>query len=216
MFGMSTRIRPLSEAAILTKQALDLIHVRQQILAALVQHQTVLRRLHLARGALQQACTEQGFQRLHMLGHRRARQPQAFAGEGETRQFADPDEGAQQFQFVHGTPVDCSADPTSDSGFSLFITSWRINKLCSTPLTAIEEFHMNRKIALITGASRGLGKNAALHLAAQGIDIIGTYHSRADEAQALVAELEATRRQSRDAATGRRPQRQLRRFRRTD
>ncbi|MFJ7313946.1 SDR family NAD(P)-dependent oxidoreductase [Pseudomonas sp. NPDC098747] len=49
---------------------------------------------------------------------------------------------------------------------------------------------MSRKIALITGASRGLGKNAALHLAAQGVDIIGTYHSRADEAQALVVELE--------------------------
>ena len=50
---------------------------------------------------------------------------------------------------------------------------------------------MNRKIALITGASRGLGKNAALHLVAQGIDIIGTYNSRADEAQALVAEIES-------------------------
>lgn len=50
---------------------------------------------------------------------------------------------------------------------------------------------MTRKIALITGASRGLGKNAALHLAAQGIDIIGTYNSRADEAQALVAEIES-------------------------
>ncbi|EZP31608.1 SDR family NAD(P)-dependent oxidoreductase [Pseudomonas sp. RIT288] len=50
---------------------------------------------------------------------------------------------------------------------------------------------MNRKIALITGASRGLGKNAALHLVAQGIDIIGTYNSRADEAQALVSEIEA-------------------------
>ena len=49
---------------------------------------------------------------------------------------------------------------------------------------------MTRKIALITGASRGLGKNAALHLAAQGVDIIGTYHSRADEAQALVVEVE--------------------------
>jgi NAD(P)-dependent dehydrogenase (short-subunit alcohol dehydrogenase family) len=51
---------------------------------------------------------------------------------------------------------------------------------------------MTRKIALITGASRGLGKNAALHLAAQGVDIIGTYHSRRDEAQALVAQIEAT------------------------
>ncbi|MDD0998276.1 SDR family oxidoreductase [Pseudomonas sp. TNT2022 ID1044] len=50
---------------------------------------------------------------------------------------------------------------------------------------------MTRKIALITGASRGLGKNAALHLVAQGVDIIGTYNSRADEAQALVAEIES-------------------------
>jgi NAD(P)-dependent dehydrogenase (short-subunit alcohol dehydrogenase family) len=49
---------------------------------------------------------------------------------------------------------------------------------------------MNRKIALITGASRGLGKNAALHLAAQGVDIIGTYNSSTDEAQTLVSELE--------------------------
>ncbi|MCY1396142.1 3-oxoacyl-[acyl-carrier-protein] reductase FabG [compost metagenome] len=49
---------------------------------------------------------------------------------------------------------------------------------------------MNRKIALITGASRGLGKNAALHLAAQGVDIIGTYRSQADEARAVTAEIE--------------------------
>lgn len=48
---------------------------------------------------------------------------------------------------------------------------------------------MKTKIALITGASRGLGKNTALHLAAKGVAIIGTYHSRADEAQALEAQI---------------------------
>jgi len=49
---------------------------------------------------------------------------------------------------------------------------------------------MTRKIALITGASRGLGRNAALHLAAAGVDIIGTYRSQADEAHAVAAEIE--------------------------
>jgi len=50
---------------------------------------------------------------------------------------------------------------------------------------------MSNKIAIITGASRGLGKNTALHLARQGVDIIGTYHSREDEALSVVAEIEA-------------------------
>ncbi|WP_213993705.1 SDR family oxidoreductase [Sodalis sp. dw_96] len=48
---------------------------------------------------------------------------------------------------------------------------------------------MSNKIALITGASRGLGKSIAQHLARQGVDIIGTYHSKADEARALVEEI---------------------------
>ncbi|HLD65049.1 MAG TPA: SDR family oxidoreductase [Pseudomonas sp.] len=49
---------------------------------------------------------------------------------------------------------------------------------------------MTPKLALITGASRGLGRSTALHLATQGIDIIGTYHSKADEAWALAREIE--------------------------
>ena len=46
-------------------------------------------------------------------------------------------------------------------------------------------------IALITGGSRGLGRNAALHLARQGSDLIITYRSQRAEADAVVAEAES-------------------------
>jgi NAD(P)-dependent dehydrogenase (short-subunit alcohol dehydrogenase family) len=47
------------------------------------------------------------------------------------------------------------------------------------------------KIAIVTGASRGLGRNAALNIARQGGDVIVTYHSRNDEAKVVVSEIEA-------------------------
>jgi len=46
------------------------------------------------------------------------------------------------------------------------------------------------KIALVTGGSRGLGKNMALAIAKKGIDVVLTYHSKREEAQAVVAEIE--------------------------
>lgn len=45
------------------------------------------------------------------------------------------------------------------------------------------------KIALITGGSRGLGRNMAHHLAARGVDILFTYKSSKAEADSLVTEL---------------------------
>ena len=48
---------------------------------------------------------------------------------------------------------------------------------------------MIQKIGLITGGSRGLGKSTALAMAAQGIDIILTYHSKKAEAEAVVADI---------------------------
>lgn len=44
-------------------------------------------------------------------------------------------------------------------------------------------------IALITGGSRGLGRNAALALATQGTDVILTYRSQRAEAEAVVAQI---------------------------
>ncbi|WP_276487111.1 SDR family NAD(P)-dependent oxidoreductase [Ectopseudomonas mendocina] len=47
------------------------------------------------------------------------------------------------------------------------------------------------KIAIVTGSSRGLGRNTALSIARQGSDVVVTYHSQADTAQAVVAEIQA-------------------------
>lgn len=47
------------------------------------------------------------------------------------------------------------------------------------------------RIALITGASRGIGRSNALSLAAHGVDVIITYLSSADEAATIVKQIEA-------------------------
>ena len=52
------------------------------------------------------------------------------------------------------------------------------------------------KIALVTGGSRGLGKNMALRLAESGVDVIITYHSKKEEADAVVAEIRQTGRKA--------------------
>jgi len=49
----------------------------------------------------------------------------------------------------------------------------------------------NSKIVLVTGGSRGLGKNMALALAKKGLDVILTYNSKKDEADAVVSEIES-------------------------
>jgi NAD(P)-dependent dehydrogenase (short-subunit alcohol dehydrogenase family) len=46
------------------------------------------------------------------------------------------------------------------------------------------------KIALVTGGSRGLGKEMALSLAKKGLDVVLTYHSKKEEAEVVVGEIE--------------------------
>lgn len=47
------------------------------------------------------------------------------------------------------------------------------------------------KIALVTGGSRGLGRNMAINLAKKGIDVILTYNSNQEEADQVVAHIKS-------------------------
>jgi len=55
---------------------------------------------------------------------------------------------------------------------------------------------MSTKIALVTGGSRGLGKDMALNIARKGIDVIITYRSKKEEADEVVKSIEAMGQQS--------------------
>lgn len=50
---------------------------------------------------------------------------------------------------------------------------------------------MSTKIALVTGGSRGLGRNMAIAIAKKGLNVILTYNSKKEEADEVVAEIEA-------------------------
>lgn len=52
------------------------------------------------------------------------------------------------------------------------------------------------KIAIVTGGSRGLGKEMALSLGRKNIDVILTYHSRKSDAEQVVSQLKAMGRQA--------------------
>jgi NAD(P)-dependent dehydrogenase (short-subunit alcohol dehydrogenase family) len=47
-----------------------------------------------------------------------------------------------------------------------------------------------RKIALVTGGSRGLGRDMAINIAKKGLDVILTYNSKKDEALSAVSDIE--------------------------
>jgi NAD(P)-dependent dehydrogenase (short-subunit alcohol dehydrogenase family) len=50
---------------------------------------------------------------------------------------------------------------------------------------------MTNRIAIITGGSRGLGRNTAVNLARRGVDILFTYRANQKEAESLIREVES-------------------------
>jgi NAD(P)-dependent dehydrogenase (short-subunit alcohol dehydrogenase family) len=50
---------------------------------------------------------------------------------------------------------------------------------------------MKDKVAIVTGGSRGLGRNTAINLARRGVNIIFTYRLNQAEAESLIREVEA-------------------------
>jgi NAD(P)-dependent dehydrogenase (short-subunit alcohol dehydrogenase family) len=49
---------------------------------------------------------------------------------------------------------------------------------------------MDKKIAIVTGGNRGLGKNTVLKLAAKDVDILFTYRSHREEADDVIAQVD--------------------------
>src|SRR5947209_15231384 len=45
------------------------------------------------------------------------------------------------------------------------------------------------RVALVTGASRGIGRGCAVELAREGADVVVNYRSHPEEAEAVVAEI---------------------------
>ena len=58
------------------------------------------------------------------------------------------------------------------------------------------------KIALVTGGSRGLGKDMAISIAGKGMDVIITYRTNETEAQQTVVAVEALGRKARSKRWG--------------
>lgn len=50
---------------------------------------------------------------------------------------------------------------------------------------------MSNKIALVTGGSRGLGRDMAINLGKKGLDVVITYHSNLEAANEVIAEIGA-------------------------
>ena len=92
---------PAQRLATLLEHRLQLVHVPQQILAALVEGLAVVGQADLARRPVQQPRAEQAFQLLHGHGRAGLGHRQALGGAREAGHFRHPQEYPHRIEFVH-------------------------------------------------------------------------------------------------------------------
>ncbi len=68
-------------------------------------------------------------------------------------------------------------------------TAHLFGQTCRIPLIANNMNELQGKVALVTGASRGIGRAIALSMAAAGADVVLNYITRATDAQAVEAKI---------------------------
>ena len=96
---------PGEPGGIAAEHAVQLLHVGQQIAAALVIRLPILGELDAAGGALEQPHPELGFEALHRPRYARLGQPQAGGRLGEARQLGHPQKNPHCIQLIHAGPA---------------------------------------------------------------------------------------------------------------
>src|SRR5258706_14540397 len=70
------------------------------------------------------------------------------------------------------------------------------NERGARPMATDTSVHSTARIAIVTGGSRGLGRNTVIQLAKRGVDSILTYHTNRAEADKVVALVRETGRRA--------------------
>ena len=135
---------------------------------------------HLSRCPVQKPDTQAPLDLLDGIRGGRRRQAQILSRSGEALSLHDAGEDAHGVQSIHNPKI-----PNGDCGLYGIICTVEGASFRPMPIRSRRSnmTDTHPKIALVTGASRGLGRNTAISLARRGVDVIGTYNSKSGEAE---------------------------------
>lgn len=77
------------------------------------------------------------------------------------------------------------------ANIGLIVASKMVGNRLNFAISKFKTMSTKSKVALVTGGSRGLGRNMAINLAKKGIDVVLTYNSNKEEADKVVAEIQS-------------------------